>query len=39
MSPRMKKPARLLVVCSLVDPWVVVPDQREEAIGIEGTSE
>lgn len=35
----MKKLARLRVVCSLADPWVVVPDQREEAIGIEGTSE
>ncbi|MFT4557471.1 MAG: hypothetical protein ACI8P0_004372 [Planctomycetaceae bacterium] len=32
----MKKLARLPVVYSLVNPWVVVPDQREEAVGIEG---
>jgi len=36
---RIKKLARLPVVYSLVNPWVVVPDQLKEAVGIEGTSE
>jgi hypothetical protein len=36
MCPRIKKLVRLPMVCSLIDPWVVVPDQRVEAVGIEG---